>query len=52
VGDAVFAEFENMLRTANRSDKRHIVDQLADELIIAKVFAEAASQAKKVVLNP
>jgi CRISPR-associated protein Cmr2 len=51
VGDPVLAEFESMLQSTNSGDERHIVDQLADELIIAKIFAEAASQAKKVVLS-
>jgi CRISPR-associated protein Cmr2 len=52
VSDQILSEFEEMLQSANRGDQRHVVDQLAEELIIAKVFADAVSQAEKVVLNP
>jgi CRISPR-associated protein Cmr2 len=49
--DQVLVEFEGMLHSADSGDERHIVDQLANELIIAKVFADAVSQAGNGVLS-
>jgi CRISPR-associated protein Cmr2 len=55
VSGGVVTELEgmlgDMLQRANSEDKTHIVGRLAEELIIAKIFAEAVSQAKKMGLN-
>lgn len=51
VADPVLDEFESMLKSAYTGNERHVVDQLANELIVAKIFAEAVAQAEKVGLN-
>lgn len=51
VGELVLDKLENMLQLTNSRDQQLGVGQLADELIIAKVFADAVSQAEEVGLN-
>ncbi len=55
IGGGVVTELEDMLgdmlRRAHSEDRTNVVGRLGTELIIAKVFAEAMSQAEKVVLN-
>jgi CRISPR-associated protein Cmr2 len=51
VSDGVLTELDgmlgDMLQRANSEDKTHVVGRLAEELIIARIFAEAVSQAER-----
>src|SRR6185295_3245084 len=51
VSAPVLDELEYMLNFTNGADEELAVDQLADELIVAKVFDDAVSQAEEVGLN-
>jgi CRISPR-associated protein Cmr2 len=51
VGDLVLDKLEDMLALTNSGGQEVAVDRLADELIIAKVFADAVSQAGELRLN-